>query len=437
MIAADTRLSAPAEFAAARESDADVMAMVALAVARGFADDASGVDLAFAFTTQPVEDDLVAGQVRIDSGLGNDILPAYIDSAGLPFTAGVHTAGNAAFDAVFATNDANDDGIFTVAQGVIPAYEFRDAGGRFDPTLLTSTSAIPARVTIDFRLAVPEGVMPPNGWPVVIASHGVSGDSKEPLQRAYSFALAGAATIGTTATDHGWRGSLLDFFDFTRPLYVRDGFRQSGLEIVQLERAIRNGKTASIPPFDQLDPDRITYFGNSFGGILGGSVNAASTHIDAAGFAVSGGRLPRLFDGDTGAFLLAIFGADISLPGDDEYFDPFLECFRIVAQWAIDPADPAALAPSFPVDRPVLIQMALGDEVFLNPASEDLRLALELPVLDAPADPFTGRGGMWVWDVTQFPGVDQDPHDLYWGLAPMRHQMENFLLSEGALLTDE
>ena len=81
--------------------------------------------------------------------------------------------------------------------------------------------------------------------------------------------------------------------------------------------------------------------------------------------------------------------------------------------------------------------MALGDEVFLNPASEDLRLALDLPVLDAPADPFTGRGGLWVWDVEQFPGVEEDPHDLYWGLAPMRHQMESFLLSEGTVLSDE
>lgn len=439
VIAADKRLSAPAEFADARDADASLIALVDLAIARGFAEDAADVDLAFAFTTQPVEDDLYAAQVRIDSALGDDLLPAYVDSAGLPFVAGVSTAGSNAFSTAFTQTGANDEGIGTLALGVFPAYEFRDANGRFDPALLYGTGATPTRATVDFRLAVPEGTPPAGGWPVVIASHGVSGDSEEPMKRAYSFALAGAATIGTTATDHGWRGNILDFFDFTRPLFVRDGFRQSGLEIVQLERMIRNAHAASIPPFDQLNPEKVTYFGNSFGGILGGTVSAAAApeHIDASGFTVSGGRLPRLFDGETGSFLLAIFGAAISLPGDDEYFDPFLECFRIVAQWAIDPSDPAALAPAYPVDRPVLIQMALGDVVFLNGASEDLRLALDLPLLDEPADPFTGRGGLWTWDVTQYPGVDEEPHDLYWGLEPMRHQMEDFLLSEGAVLSAE
>lgn len=437
VIAADGALKASAAFAEARETDPALIAMTELAVTRGFVDDASEVDLAFAFTTQPIEDDLAAAQARIDSPLGDDLLPAYITSAGLPFTSGVSTAGSAQFSDAFSQANANDANIGTLALGVFPAIHFRDANGRFDPVLLTDTSSTPSRITVDFRLAIPEGTPPPSGWPVVIASHGVSGDSIEPLQRAYSFAAAGAATIGATATDHGWRGNILDFFDFTRPVYVRDGFRQSGLEIVQIERMIRNAHAASIPPFDQLDPGDVTYFGNSFGGILGGTVSAASTHVDATGFAVSGGRLPHLFDGDTGEFLLAIFATAISLPGSDEYFEPFFECFRIVGQWAIDPADPGALAPAVPLDRPVLIQMAIGDTTFPNASSEDLRLALDLPVLDTPADPFTGRGGLWVWDVADFPEVDEDPHDLYWGLAPMRHQMEDFLLSHGTVLSAE
>ena len=437
VLIAGSRTAASDAFEAARASDPAVAALVDLAVSRGFAGKAGSVDLAFAFTTQPVADDLVAAQARIDGPIGDDILPAYVDSAGLPFIAGVHTAGSLAFDEVFQENEASPQGIGVVAQGVFAAYEFRDANGSFDSALVHGTGALPSRATVDFRLTVPAGDPPAGGWPVVIASHGVSGDSVEPLKRGYSFALAGAATIGATATDHGWRGSILDFFDFTRPLYVRDGFRQSALEIVQLERAIRNGHDAGVPPFDRLDPERVTYFGNSFGGIVGGSVAAASAHVDAVGISVSGGRLPRLFDGETGQLLLALFGGEVGLPKTDPEFDGFLEGFRIAAQWAIDPADPAALGPAVPVDRPVLIQMALGDGTIPNASSEDLRLALALPVLEEPADPFDGRGGLWVWDVAEYPAVDAEPHDLYWDLAPMRHQMEQFLLSEGTVLVDD
>lgn len=435
-IVAGSRTKPSPDFADARDADPAAAALADQAVARGIAGDRGDVDLAFAFTTQPVEDDLLAVQARTDSAAGDALLPSFTPIEDLPFDAGVSTAGSPAFTAAFEDADASAEGIGTVAQGWFEALEFRGAGGSFDPQLVHGTGATPV-TAVDFRLAVPSGTPPPGGWPVVIASHGVSGDSVEPLQRAYSFALAGAATIGTTATDHGWRGSILDFFDFQRPLYVRDGFRQSAGEILQLERMIRNAHEAGIAPFDALDPERITYFGNSFGGILGGGVAAGSSHVDAVGFAVSGGRLPRLFDGETGELLLTLFGAQIQLGIADERFPAFLESFRIVAQWAIDPADPGALAPAVPAERPVLLQMALGDTIFLNPSTEDLRLALDLPVLETPADPFTGRGGMWVWDVAQYPEVVADPHDLYWDLEPMRTQMETFLLTEGDVLTGE
>lgn len=425
--------AAPA-FEAARDTDPETMALADLAVSRGIAGTRGDVDLAFAFTTQAVEEDLLAVQGRIDGPPGDGLLPFFSGLEDLPFDAGVSTSGSLAFHASFDAANADTAGIATIAQGWFDALDFRGEDGSFDAALVHGTGAL-AHTAVDFRLAVPAGPPPPGGWPIVMASHGLFGDSVEALQRSYSFALAGAATIGSTATDHGWRGSILDFFDFRRPLYVRDGFRQSTAEILQLQRLVRNAHDAGLPPFDQLDPESMTYFGNSFGGILGGGVAAGSAHVDAVGFAVSGGRLPRLFEGDTGLLLLQLFGSQIQIGVNDERFPAFLESFEIVAQWAIDPADPGALAPAVPAERPILIQIALGDAIFLNESSEDLRLALDLPLLDEPADPLPGRGAAWVWDVADYPDVGADPHDLYWDLVPMRIQMETFLLTEGTVLT--
>jgi hypothetical protein len=93
-----------------------------------------------------------------------------------------------------------------------------------------------------------------------------------------------------------------------------------------------------------------------------------------------------------------------------------------------------------PSTRKILLQESKGDLTILNSSTEDLRLAYGFDVLTAPADPFTPHGGMWIWDMTQFTSqlpADQKAHDLYWNLAPMRHQMEQFLSSDGTVLVDQ
>ena len=432
-------ISPSGAFAAALKSDPALGALADAAVARGAAPAGSQIDLLTTFTTQPIADDLVAAQARIDGFLGSALLPSFSAPPGdLDFTGGYFAAGTAGFTAAFDAANAGTSGLAAIAQGSWNAYEFRGANDLFDRSLLVTSGATPATTSVDFRLCVPAGPVPTNGWPIVITSHGLTSDAAEAVARCSSFAKAGIAVIGLTATDHGYRGSFLHFFDFTRLLAVRDEFRQSDAEILELQRLLVNAKTQGIAPFDQLDAAHPHYWGNSLGALFGGAAIASSSHFEASGLSVPGGRLTRLFEGSAGSFLLSLFAGNVGLSTTDKKFPGFLDAFRIVAQMAIDPADPGALAPTTPASRPVLLQEALGDDTILNAATEDLRDAYGFPIYTAPSDPFSGKGAMWIWDKSQYPQVpaDENPHNLYWDCKQMRHQMEDWINSDGMRLTN-
>ncbi len=434
---ADARLHPSADFTAA--VGGELAPLAAEAVGFGAARDADELDLVLAFTTQSVVDDLWAIQARIDGTLGSALLPSYAPAPEIPgFTVGIYPEDNPTFDTIFQAENANPADIALVAQGTWQAYDFRGADRTFDTALVHGTGT-PAMTTVDFRLAIPEGTAPEQGWPVAIVGHGFAGHGVEALQRAYSFASSGIATVGLTAPEHGFRGDLLDFFDFTRLLKVRDGFRQSAAEILEMERMLRNAHDAGIEPFDLLDVGRISYFGNSFGGLLGSPVSAASSRLDAVGLTVAGGRLTSLFDGETGELFLLLFASKVGLSVDHPRWPAYVAAFRPMAQWGIDPADPGACARYAPESRKVLIQEAVGDAIVLNVSTDDMRTAYDLPVLESAADPFTARGGMWVWDKDDHPDLagNVKAHDLYWSLEPMRRQMEAFLESDGTILLGE
>jgi hypothetical protein len=434
----DPKLLPSHAFTAALSSDAALGALADGAVAHGVAPATKDLDVVLSFTTQPVIDVLAAIQTRIDGTLGTALLPVFSAGPIPDYTAGYFLSTSAGFTAVMNKAGAKTSDLGAIAQGTWTAWDFRDANGVIVPSFVDGT-ATPGTTTVDFRLCIPAGTPPAGGWPVVLSSHGLTSDSDEAVKRCYSFAAAGIALVGQTATDHGFRGTFVNFFDFTRLLAVRDEFRQSDAELLQMQQLLVNAKINGIAPFDQLDAGHPHYWGNSLGSLFGGAVIASSSHLGASGLSVPGGRLTRLFEGSAGQLLLALFGAGIGLPSNSDHFPEYLEAFRPLAQWAIDPSDPGALAPYTPVDRRVLIQESLGDVTILNPATDDLRRAFALPVVTAPVDPFTGRGGMWIWDKDQFASTlpaDETAHDLYWDLAPMRHQMEDWILSDGANLAD-
>lgn len=183
-----------------------------------------------------------------------------------------------------------------------PNYQ---TAGRWIPA--TGTANAPAALsseTIGFTLFLPAGVKPAGGWPVAIYGHGFT-DSRHgsPYLVASSMATAGIATVAVNVVGHGGggggtltvnqaagapvtlsaggRGFNQDgngTIDSTEGVNAaapqtlvasRDGLRQTTIDLMQLVRQIEVGVDADGDGARDLDAGRISYFGQSFGGIYG------------------------------------------------------------------------------------------------------------------------------------------------------------------------
>lgn len=190
------------------------------------------------------------------------------------------------------------------------------AYGRFSsPNYLTPGASIPPVATrtgtpvahgtntIYFSLFTPATPRPANGWPVAIVGHGF-GDSREglPLTVAGSLARQGIATLAINVVGHG--GGALGTITVTTPAQTvtfpsggrgvdqngdgmidgtegvtavrpnslggsTDGLRQTITDLMQLVREIQVGIDVDGDGSPDLDPARIYYTGQSFGGIYG------------------------------------------------------------------------------------------------------------------------------------------------------------------------
>jgi hypothetical protein len=192
-------------------------------------------------------------------------------------------------------------GVGTIAFGRYTSPDYLTAG-RFIPPVptRTGTPVVQSHNDVYFNLFLPAGPKPPGGWPVAIFGHGF-GDSKNnsPFAVASSMAATGIATIAINVVGHGRGGASTltvnrapadggpvtfsaggrgidqngdTSIDTTEGssaspphslISNRDGLRQTVIDLMQLTRVIETGGIAD------LDPLRVYYFGQSFGGIYG------------------------------------------------------------------------------------------------------------------------------------------------------------------------
>jgi len=158
--------------------------------------------------------------------------------------------------------------------------------------------------TIYFTLFLPSSAKPAAGWPVAIYGHGFT-DSRHgsPFVVAASMAAQGIATIAINVVGHGGgalgtlnvlRGGLppvslpaggrgidqngdgnIDLTEGSSAGAPRilvgssDALRQTTIDLMQLVRVIQVGMDVDGDGARDLDPARIYYFGQSFGGIYG------------------------------------------------------------------------------------------------------------------------------------------------------------------------
>ncbi|HEY8704837.1 MAG TPA: Ig-like domain-containing protein [Gaiellaceae bacterium] len=293
--------------------------------------------------------------------------------------------------------------------------------------------------TLYFNLWLPSGAEPSGGWPVAIVGHGFT-DSKQgfPITTASTLAHAGIATIAVNVVGHGGgplgtytvlrsSGAPVTFsaggrgidqngngtIDSTEGVNAappfaavgnRDGLRQTVIDLMQLVREVQVGVDVNGDGTPDLDPSRITYFGQSFGGIYGTTFLGVEPAVHAGVLNVPGGsiteiarlspsfrplvgfalatRVPSLYNALP--VTLTNFNENLPLSGQPTVVDtvPGADAIQNVLDddiWAQTPADPVAWAPYIRAQplsgagpKAVIVQFAKGDETVPNPTASAL-----------------------------------------------------------------
>jgi hypothetical protein len=321
-------------------------------------------------------------------------------------------------------------GLGTLVVGAYRSPKFLEGDQTIPPYPTLPDLPVPAETnTIGFNALLPAAPKPAGGYPVVIFGHGF-GDSRwgGPTAVAPSLARAGFATIAINAVGHGFGPlSSVTFVDnrgnattvgaagrgvdvngdgiieaeegctLETPVGygVRDCFRQTVVDLLQLARAIRQGIDLDGDGRPDLDGSRIYYAGQSLGALYGSmlaaldpSVRAAALNVGAATVAdialwspayrslanrVLALRVPPLLNaGSTYNADYVLQGQPvhvISVPGAAAIQEEF---FRL--EWLQMPGDPIAFLPHLQISplagltaRPVLAQFARADMTLPNP----------------------------------------------------------------------
>ena len=334
-------------------------------------------------------------------------------------------------------------GVGRIAFGKFSSPDWETAG-KIIPAIGTRTGvpAVQGTNEIYFNLVLPGGPKPPGGWPVAIFGHGF-GDNKNnsPFAVAATMANHHIATIAINVVGHGFgNASTLTVTSSNASLTFsaggrgidqdgnttidstegssaappngivgnRDGLRQTVADLMQLVRVIQAGMDVDGDGVNDLDPNRIYYFGQSFGGIYGTKFIAVEPAVRAGVPNVPGGaiieiarlspifrplvafalffRTPQLHNRGTILIsqppgFLPLFEESIPLRDDPAIVNPAPGAMAIQevidnTEWVSQSGNPVAYAPhlrKIPLDgvptRPFIIQSAKGDQTVPNPTA--------------------------------------------------------------------
>ncbi len=241
-------------------------------------------------------------------------------------------------------------------------------------------------------------------FPTVIFGHGLTGSRSQGDKLADFAVPQGIASIAIDAVFHGEHpagaakslGGVLGFFgvdvaklgfDFLR---LRDNFRESTYEALQLIEALRRHPDLDGDGKPDVDTQALGYLGVSLGGIMGPALLALSADLRGAVLSVPGGKVTAIIESsDEFKPIITAFKPEGSSDGD-------VVRFFCVLQTLVDAGDAASYAPHVLRDRlegagnqppELLVQMAIGDEIVPNVATRALIRALGLPVLGKVLQP--------------------------------------------------
>lgn len=335
------------------------------------------------------------GKTLGDLGLGlAPIADIYIGAMQVPYYLGVPSAQNPT---------AALTGFWKAAPGayVPPANQFG-----LDPTSTNVTAYNPfpvvnATLGIPVIMAVPNAasgkVRPAAGWPIVIFQHGITRNRTDMLAVAQTFASQGMAVIAIDTPLHGLppsdpfyigntpfgaiakeRTFDLDlsnndtgasgpdgkvdasgayFINLQSLLTSRDNVRQAVADLVELTKAIPtiSYDGDGTPDFDA---GRISFVGQSLGGIIGTVFTALEPNVKVSVLNVPGGGIARLLDGSQN--IGPQIRAGLAQAGV-EHGTPAYDSFMMAAQTVIDSGDPINFA-GLTAGKSVLLQEVVGSD---------------------------------------------------------------------------
>ncbi|HUM09370.1 MAG TPA: hypothetical protein VLT82_00305 [Myxococcaceae bacterium] len=248
-----------------------------------------------------------------------------------------------------------------------------------------------------------------------------------------AFASVFTPAPGVNIPVNGW--NLLNLTNF---FATRDNFRQQVVSHGQLARVIQSSATGNLGQQAggiTLDGTKISYAGQSLGGILGTLYSAVAPEVRNAALNVPGGD-PALILLTSPAFAQqkAAFQAGLAAQGVPTN-SPTYDTFIGIAKWIIDPADPLNAAPYLARNtrssaqdplanagstRRGYVQWIADDQVVPNPSTVELiRSVVGDPTATGVLLRPTDTGGIANFWAKQFPssGVPANNHGFLLGSA--------------------
>jgi hypothetical protein len=298
---------------------------------------------------------------------------------------------------------------------------------------------------LDFYVAFPKAPPPPQGYPLVVYGHGLSRSGADAITTANSYADLPMVWAGISAVSHGRRGNFLGFFNLANVLATRENFRQTIADFMQFERMIRH---TNHPLFDQINRDRIEYYGVSLGGIIGALYMGFESDIRVGLLNVPGGGLPNILAGSDfiGDLINPLISIQLGMSLSDPLFPIVQHLFLQLAQWTLDPGDPISTAPFLlgPETLPgvpsknILMQMGITDSIVPNNTSDDLARAMRIADVKrrGGCSDVDGCSGIWRYVMTEYDQPSDCGHLISFVVEESHRQALNYLFTDGTEIED-
>lgn len=286
---------------------------------------------------------------------------------------------------------------YLVCRGSFDAVDYRKDGAYVDDAAPTSHQTSYALPLVAY---VPKAGTPP--FKTFVYGHGLGGDKTQGERLAELAAPKGYATIAVDACEHGEHpgnhpyplpsagdtlNRALSFFglalsgDMIDALRLRDNWRQSTYDKLQLVELMRPGLDLTGDGTPDVGVDGLVYLGVSLGGIMAAELSALSTDLHVTIPVVPGARVGYIIrDSQQFAIVITLFKGSAS-DGEVARFFPLL-------QTVIDAGDAGAYAGHVVRDRlagagarvpQTLMQMVIDDDTVPNTTNRFFARALGAP----------------------------------------------------------